>query len=72
MDIPVPRRHRGGGEGGGGLHGFLPAQNSPAPEFEQILDIPVPRGCGAQLENEVEIFKVAPKTELNSVSRAAR
>ena len=26
---------------------FLPAQNSPAPEFEQILDIPVPRGCGS-------------------------
>ena len=47
MDIPVSRRRRGGGEGGGGLQGLSPSSDSPAPEFEQILDIPVLCGCGS-------------------------
>ena len=36
-----------GGSGGGGLQGFLPAQNSTAPVSQQIVDIPV-RSAGLQ------------------------
>ena len=41
-DIPVP--HGRGGSGGGGLHGFLPEQNSTALMAEQLVDNPVRSG----------------------------
>ena len=42
VDIPVP--HGRGGSGGGGLHGFLPEQNSTVFMAEQLVDDPVRSG----------------------------
>ena len=57
VDIPVP--HGRGGSGGGGLHGFLPEQNSTVFMAEQLVDDPVRSGG------------LSPRTGFNSVGGGA-